>query len=111
MPRFYLETEQPHSLLTPARMDVFGTRVIPAGRPKGKRPYTPIRFAACGWQGWNSDPIMEDRMARLPGAGSFYWPNALRAYLAAKQVMASDPRVVQIKLETISGREIGRLYR
>ncbi len=87
------------SLLVPARLDVFAERQI--GRKR----------RGVGWQGWNPDPIMEDRMARLHGAGSFYWPNAVRAYVAARSMMRYDSTIRQIKMETISGREIARVYR
>jgi hypothetical protein len=37
--------------------------------------------------------------------------NAIRVLVAAKAAMRADPSIHQIKLETISGQEIGRLYR
>jgi hypothetical protein len=106
MPRFY-RSDDPHTLLAPTRMDVFATRERTIG--KGKRAKTVAQ--GVGYQAWNDCPKMESAMARLQGAGSFYWPNAWRAYQAAKRILASDASVHQIKIETISGREIGRLYR
>lgn len=91
------------SLLVPVRLDVFATREITR---RGR-----TRTVSCAWQAWNTDPIMEGRMARLAGSGSFYWPNAIRAYIAARDIMTMDARVHQIKIETISGREIGRIYK
>jgi hypothetical protein len=111
--RLSLNIENPPSLLAPARMDVFGTCATRTGQPnaRAKRPYTPITFRLCGWQAWNDDEAMEARMARLPGSGSFYWPNALRAYQYARRLMRADASVSQIKIETIGGREIARVYR
>lgn len=64
-----------------------------------------------GYQGWNSDPTMEERMARLPGSGSFYWPSARDCYRAAGRFIRSNKEIHQIKIETISGQEVGRLFR
>lgn len=94
------------ALNVPVRMTVFAQRTATVGR--GKRARTEVRGVA--WQGWNADAAMEQRMARLRGAGSFYWPGALRALVAARAAMRADRSVAQIKLETIGGREIGRLY-
>ena len=93
------------SLLVPTRFAVFATVDLPVGRSKKTRP------TGVAWDGWNDDPMMERRMARLRGAGSFYWPNALTAYRAARRTMREDARVSQIKIETISGREVGRIWR
>jgi hypothetical protein len=95
-------------LLVPARMTVFGTVIRPGRRYKR---FTELQYLQAGWNGWNPDPGMETAMARLPGSGSFYWPSAWRLYLAARRLMITDPTVRQIKLETISGREIARIYR
>lgn len=95
------------SLLVPVRLMVFAT--VDTVKGKGRKAKTVAQTIA--WQGWNPDPDMESAMARLTGAGSFYWPNAIRAWHAARQMLTSDPRVHQIQIETISGREIGRLYR
>jgi hypothetical protein len=92
-------------------MAVFGIVAVATGRPTKKRPYTPIAFKPAGWQAWNSDPVMEHRTARLKGAGSFYWQGAVKALAEARRIIDSAPSVHQIKIETISGREIGRLYR
>jgi hypothetical protein len=85
------------------RFSVFATRTIGSG----KRAKTTI---GVGWQGWNNDPRMEEAMARLPGQGSFYWAGAIQAMHAAKRAFA-DLAVHQIKIETISGQEIARIYR
>ena len=61
----YLADDLP-SLLVPARLTVFADRDVPKGR-KGQ-----TARAGVAWQGWNADPTMEGRMARLPGSGSFY---------------------------------------
>jgi len=53
---------------------------------------------------------MEMAMARLPGAGGFYWPSRRDAWRRAR-VMIAAPGVEQIKVETIAGQEVGRLYR
>lgn len=76
-------------------------------------PYCRITIftKAYGYQGWNPDPVMEEKMARLRGSGSFYWGSAKEAYKAAFGMMRKDPAIEQIKIETISGREVGRLYR
>jgi hypothetical protein len=87
------------------RIDVFATREVTIGRRR--KPTT----VCVGWQGWNADPIMADRMARLPGSGSFYWPGAIRALTAAKRLLREDETIHQIKIETISGQEIARVYR
>jgi hypothetical protein len=92
-------------LTVPVRLDVFATRDLPKGR--GKR----LVSTGVAWQGWNADPVMEHALSRLRGQGSFYWPGAVRALAAARSMMATDDTVHQIKLETISGREIGRLWR
>ena len=102
--RMYLADELP-SLLVPTRLTVFAERDVPKGR-KGK-----LTRASVAWQGWNADPAMESRMARLAGSGSFYWPCAWQAYCAARQMFAADPTIHQIAVETISGREVARLYR
>lgn len=91
------------SLLAPTRVTLFATRTV-----KPKRG--PAKTIGVGWNGWNADPVMEQRMARLPGSGSFYWPGALRAYLAVKAMMTADPTIHQAKIETISGREVARVY-
>ena len=100
--RFDDNTPRP-SLLVPCRVNVFGTREI-ARRKKTTR-------VGLAWQGWNADPDMESRMARLPNSGSFYWPNALRAYVWARHAMRTDPTIEQVAIETISARPIGRIYR
>lgn len=101
--RLYLEQDLP-SLIVPTRLDVFGTIEIPAnGRRKARK-------IACGWQGWNPDPVEERKHARLKGSGSFYWAGALQAYIAARRMIRADARITQVKIETISGREIGRIY-
>jgi hypothetical protein len=100
--RFYLTDDLPR-LTGAVRMDVFATRTI--GR--GKR----ARLQGAAWQGWNPDPALETAHARLPGAGSFYWHGAIQAAAAARRMLRDDPTIHQIKLETISGREIGRFYR
>lgn len=102
--RLYLNQDNPPSLLLPTRIIVFATT-----QEHGKRRKVVTRSVA--WEAWNTCPIMESQMARLRGSGSFYWPSALRAYLHAKQIMAANSSVDQIKIETISGEEIARLYR
>ena len=95
-------------LLLPARLAVFAEvrALVTRGKRRGQ-----IDRVGLAWQGWNASPTMEARMARLPGAGSFYWPAAFVAVRAARRIMREDPAVHQIKIETIGGREIGRLYR
>lgn len=76
------------------RIDCFGTDA------KGR---------ACGWQGWNHEPSMEQRMARLPGSGSFYWESAREAYrMASRWLRSGNCRTVRIN--TISGREVCYLH-
>lgn len=99
--RIYLEDELPR-LLVPMRLDVFGTRQSSHKRPR------PIQV---GWQGWNPDPVMERTQARLRGSGSFYWQGGINALVAAKRMLRDDTTIQQIKIETISGREVGRIYR
>lgn len=103
--RTYIEWNDLPSLTVPARVVCFGT-VLHQKTKRGKPKPTP-----CGWDAWNRDPRMEQRMARLQGAGSFYWPCAYLALRAAKQMMQDDARIDQIKVETISAREIARIYR
>ena len=103
--RFYLSDDPSarRQFRMPCRMDVFGSREI----GKGKRR----KVVRVGWQGWNPDSSMERQMARLDGAGSFYWPGAIRVLSAAKAMMQADATIDQVKIETISGMEIGRVYR
>lgn len=106
MSRFYLaddESRQPR-LTGPIRMVVFSTRM--AGQGKRRR-----NLGCACWQAWNADPRMEMAMARLRGSGSFYWFGAITALVAAERMLRDDPQIHQIKLETISGVEIGRWYR
>ena len=99
--RFCLSDKTP-TLLTPTRITLFADRQV----RRGKRTVS----QGVAWQGWNADAAMESRMARLAGSGSFYRPGALRAYSAARAMMRADATVRQVKIETISGREVGRLY-
>lgn len=106
--RLSLENDGPvPSLTVPVRLWAFATRETV--KRKGRKLQTITDRIA--WQGWNPDPVMADHMARLPGSGSFYWSGAIRAFVAGRQMLRDDPTVDQIKIETISGREIGRLYR
>lgn len=100
----YLADSLPH-LTGAVRMNVFATRDV----AKGKRHK--IRTIGVGWQGWNADPVMADKMARLPGSGSFYWQGTINALSAAKRMFRDDSTVHQIAIETISGQPIARLYR
>ncbi len=104
--RLSLEEDLPR-LTVPVRIMVFATQHTVVR--KGRKLQTGTNRVA--WQGWNADPIMADRMARLPGSGSFYWSGAIKALQAGRTMLRDDPTVDQIKIETISGREIGRLYR
>lgn len=90
---------------TPCRIDIFADVLF---TPKRRR-LPVIRHIA--WQDWNDSPKMERRMARLPSSGSFYWPTARVAWRRACVMLGRDDRIRQIKVETISGREVGRLYR
>jgi len=92
------------SLLAPVRFTAFADRPVRLGR---RQP----AVTGVAWQGWNPDAVMEGRIARLPGAGSFYWPCAWRGYLAARALMRADASVRQVTIETIGGREVARLYR
>lgn len=105
MIRFHSDLDTAPRLTGLVRLDVFASVEQPA---RGKRK---ARTVGVGWQGWNSDARMEQVCARLVGSGSFYWQGAISAFAAARRAMADDPRVHQIKLETINGVEIGRLYR
>jgi len=111
-PTLRLEEYRPGALLAPARMNVFGD-VLRVRRGKASARLCAIRveLLQAGWQGWNPDGAMEAHMARLPGSGSFYWPCAWRAYLAARRVMRECPEVSQVAIETISGQPIARVYR
>ena len=99
----FVAADELPGLLVPMRMNVFGTRTV----LKRRKPVE----VGVGWQGWNASPTMEQRMARLPGSGSFYWHGAIQAVTAAKSMMTADPTIHQIAIETISGRPVGRLYR
>jgi len=81
----------------PYRINVFTTGAL--GDPA----------AGYSYQAWNPDPKMERRMARLPGSGSFYWPSARAAYRAARRFV-KEPGVAQVKIETVSGIEVARLF-
>lgn len=100
--RLSLEGDLP-TLLAPTRVTLFADRPI----RRGKRTV----MQGVAWQGWNPDPLLELRMARLPGSGSFYWPGAVRAYSAVRAMMRADATIRQAKIETISGREIARVYK
>lgn len=100
--RILLADELPR-LTGECRIDFFGTITI----AKGKR----IKTLPAAWQGWNPDPVLEGRMARLKGSGSFYWAGAVKAFAAVRKAMATDASITQAKIETISGREVGRVYR
>ncbi len=102
MSRLSLADELP-TLLAPTRLTVFAQRTVGRGKKAAVR--------GVAWQGWNADATMEARMARLQGGGSFYWPNALRAYFAACDMMRADATITQVKVETISGAEVARIYR
>lgn len=66
------------------------------------------RSVCVGWQDWNDAPRMERKMARLSGSGSFYYPSPRAAWRRA--VVLVQRGAEQVKVETISGREIGRVY-
>ncbi len=102
--RFYPEHDTTPRLTGLVRMDVFGT--VETRTRRGK-----VKTVGAGWQAWNADPRLETATARLSRQGSFYWHGAISAYAEAKRILRDDPRVHQIKLETISGVEIGRIYR
>lgn len=103
--RFYLADDGNRSprLTGLVRLDIFATRTI----RKGKRDIV----QGVGWQGWNPDPRLETACVRLPGSGSFYWQGAVKALMAAREMMAADTTIHQVKIETISGVEVGRAYR
>ena len=82
----------------PCRVIVFADRKI--GR----------RGRGVAWQAHNADPRMERVMGRLRGSGSFYWANPRKAWRRAC-VALREPGVHQVKVETIGGREVGRLWR
>lgn len=86
-------------MATVCRVDVFFHKKTRRGEVKGY-----------GYQLWNPDPVMEKSMARLQGSGSFYWPDARAAWKRAHHLMRTT-EVDQIKIETISGVEVARLYR
>jgi hypothetical protein len=77
-------------------------------RSRVRRPLCRIDVFDGGraWQAHNPCPIMERRMARLPGAGSFYWPSPRAAWRAARVLMAASPGR-SARVETISGRRVG----
>lgn len=87
------------------RLNIFATRQLASGRRR--KPQS----AGVGWQGWNPDALMADKMARLSGSGSFYWQGAINALVAAKRMMRDDSTIHQVAIETISGQPIARLYR
>lgn len=96
--------DEPTRYTVPIRLDVFATATTPATRRRAARSH------GVAWQAFNPDDSVAAELGR-PGFGSFYWRGAVQAFAAAQRIMLSDPRVHQIKLETISGRPIGRLYR
>lgn len=94
--------DEPTRYTALVRLDIFAT----------VERTTKCKTQRCGvaWQAFNPDDSVAAELGR-PGFGSFYWRGAVQAFAAAQRIMLSDPRVQQIKLETISGRPIGRLYR
>jgi len=68
------------------------------------------RVRGVAWQAHNADRRMERAMGRLRGSGSFYWASPRKAWRRAR-VALREPGVRQVKVETISGREVGRLWR
>ncbi len=88
-------------------MSVFGTRTVTKGR--GKRQKTEQQGIA--WQAWNADAGQEAAHARLPGSGSFYWPDARAAYRQTVVMMRRDESIHAIRIETISGREVAYVRR
>ncbi len=69
---------------------------------KGKRHF--------GYDLLNPDNTMEKAMSRLPGSGSSYWPDIRSAFREAYRKIRTDQTVHQIKIETISGVELCRIY-
>lgn len=86
----------------PCRIDVFSTALVQTHKRR-KPVMRPI-----AWQDWNDDIRMERGMARLPGSGSFYYASARKAWRRAHVLIRRGAE--QVKVETISGVEVGRLY-
>lgn len=89
------------------RLTIFATRLVPRGRGR-RAKQVPERVA---WQGWNADPRQERAHARLPGAGSFYWPSARRAYRAAIVAMRADETIDAVRVEGIGSQPVAYLRR
>lgn len=71
-----------------------------AGGPKG-----------VAWFDWSKAPLPKGVEGRRPCDGTFYRHTPRDAWRRARVILKADPRVDQVKVETISGREVGRLYR
>jgi hypothetical protein len=63
------------------------------------------------WQDWHESARDEARDARLPGAGSFYWDSPRDAWRRARVLMRQYPLITHVKVETIGGRPVGRMWR
>jgi hypothetical protein len=92
--------------MTYLRVNVF---VRPEGKSRRRR-CAPLAARGYAYQLHNADLRIERAMGRLEGSGSFYWDNPRRAYRAAV-VALRKLGAVQVKIETISGRPVARLYR
>lgn len=77
-------------------------RITVFTKPTGKGK----KARGSAYQLWNPD----FDSPTLLGSGSLYWPSAKAAWGRARQLLRQDKAVEQVKIETISGREVGRLY-
>ena len=63
------------------------------------------------YYGHNPDKQIEKEMGRLKGSGSFYWNSAKSAYKRILQEFKKEPNLRQAKIETISNKNVARLYK
>lgn len=86
------------------RVTLFGPVTVSVGR-RGR-----TKTLQAAWEAWNPDRRMERAMARLEGAGSFYWPSPRDAFRRAAVAVASG-EAESARVETIGGRQVARVGR
>jgi hypothetical protein len=86
--------------VTPYRVIVFATNTRTVGKGKRQRTET----TGYGFQSWTPIQFF-DAGPRLPGAGSFLYPGALRAIQAARKHLR-EPEVHQVQIRTNQDRKV-----
>ena len=100
------------------RVIVFALRPSLEARQGDARPPVPRRargrqpaLRCVAWHDWHASRRDEIRDARLAGAGSFYWASPRAAWRRARVLIARNPLIQSIRVETISGRRVGTHHR